>query len=91
MVRPIFTTFLTLASLSLVAGCDVDKTKDGDITLPKYEQTQEGNVTPPQYEVTPPEVSVQQEQRTVQVPTVKMEERQVTVPDVDVKPAPENK
>ena len=80
-----------LASLLLMVGCDVDKTKEGDVTLPKYDvqKKQEGNVTAPQYEVTPPEVTVNKEQRTVEVPTIKTEERQITVPDVDVKPAQE--
>ena len=80
-----------LFALFAIAGCDVDKTQEGNVTVPKYdvEKTQEGNVTAPRYEVTPPEVTVNKEQRTVEVPTVKTEERQVTVPDVDVKPAKE--
>ena len=43
---------LAAASLTLV-GCDVQKTQEGNVNLPKYEvsKTQEGNVTVPKYEV----------------------------------------
>ena len=84
---------IALGSILLVGltGCDVDKTKEGNVTIPKYEvtKTQEGSVTAPQYDVTPPQVSVGTDQKTVVVPTVKTEERQITVPTVDVKPAPD--
>ena len=64
-----------------LAGCEVEKTKDGDVTLPAYDvsKTRDGNVTVPTYEVTTPEVTVQEK---------KVE---VTVPDVDVKTASEKK
>jgi hypothetical protein len=64
-----------------LAGCEVEKTKDGDVTLPAYDvsKTQEGNVTVPTYEVTTPDVTVQEK---------KVE---VTVPDIDVKTASEKK
>lgn len=64
-----------------LAGCEVDQTKEGDVTLPEFEvsQTREGNVTLPAYEVTTPDVTV--EEKTVEI----------TVPDVDVKTASEKK
>lgn len=72
-----------------LAACDVDKTQEGNVSMPKYEveKTQEGNVTAPKYEVTPPDVQVSKEERTVEVPTVKTEEKTIEVPKVDVKPA----
>jgi len=70
-----------IAAGAMLAGCDVEKKSEGDVTLPKYEvsKTQEGNVTVPTYEVTTPDVTVQEK---------KME---VTVPDIDVKTADEKK
>ncbi|MGE5866040.1 MAG: hypothetical protein ACM32J_13205 [Rhizobacter sp.] len=65
---------LTAGCLGL-AGCDVNKTQEGDVTVPKYEKTQEGNVTMPKYEVTPPDVKVETKEKTI------------TVPDIDVTPA----
>ena len=74
-----------------LAACDVDKKAEGKVDLPKYEveKKAEGNVKLPEYDVKTPDVAVNKEQRTVEVPTVKKEERTVTVPDVDVKPAQE--
>jgi hypothetical protein len=64
-----------------LAGCEVEKTKDGNVTIPEYEvsQTREGDVTLPAYEVTTPDITV--EEKTVEV----------TVPDIDVKTASEKK
>jgi uncharacterized lipoprotein len=70
-----------------LAACDVNKTQEGNVTLPKYEKTQEGNVTVPKYEVTPPDVKVTTTQKEVKVPTVKTEERTIEVPKVEVTPA----
>ena len=74
------------AAVGLV-GCDVDKTREGDVTLPKYEveKTREGSVTPPKYEVTTPDVDVNKKQVEVTVPKVTTQKETVTVPDVDVK------
>jgi hypothetical protein len=76
---------------AVTAGCEVEKTKEGDVTLPQYEvsKTQEGNVTVPAYEVTTPDVSVQQKEVDVAVPKVTTEKKTITVPDVDIKPASE--
>ena len=70
-----------VAGAFVATGCDVDKTKDGNVTLPEYEvsKTREGDVTLPEYKVTTPDVEVGEK---------KVE---VTVPTVDVKTADEKK
>ncbi len=84
-------TVLATAALAVaaagLAGCDVRKTKDGNVTVPKYEvtKTQEGSVTVPEYKVTPPDVTVGSKQTDVTVPKVTTEEKTVTVPTIDVK------
>jgi hypothetical protein len=71
----------TVAGAFVAAGCDVQKTKDGNVTLPEYEvsKTKEGDVTLPEYKVTTPDV------------TVGEKKVEVTVPTVDVKTAGEKK
>jgi predicted RecA/RadA family phage recombinase len=85
-------TLLAAASLGL-AGCDVRKTEEGNVTLPKYEvsKTQEGNVNLPKYDVTAPDVDVKSKQVEVTVPKVTTEKETVTVPSIDVKTADEKK
>lgn len=83
-----------IASAFFVMGltaCDVEKTKEGNVSLPKYEvnKTKEGSAKLPEYDVKTPDVTVKKEEKTVEVPTVKKEERTVTVPNVDVTPAKE--
>lgn len=58
-----------------LAGCEVEKTADGDVTLPEYEvrQTQQGNVTLPEYDVDTPDVEVGTRDVQVTVPTVDVE------------------
>lgn len=73
-----------VASVSLV-GCDVKKTQEGNVTLPKYEKTKEGDVTLPKYDVTAPEVTVKKEEKEVYVPKVVAEKETVTVPKVELK------
>lgn len=78
------------ASVGLgLAACDVDKTQEGNVTMPKYEveKTQEGNVTAPNYEVTPPDVKVTENERTVDVPTIETEKKTIEVPSIEVDPA----
>ncbi len=75
-----------VSSAALLSACDVKKTQEGNVTLPKYEKTQEGNVTVPKYEVTPPKVEVGTTEKTVTVPTVKTEEKTISVPVVVVTP-----
>lgn len=83
------TVIATAFFVTGLTACDVEKTKEGNVTLPKYEvnKTQEGSAKLPEYDVKTPEVTVKKEERTVEVPTVKKEERTVAVPNVDVTPA----
>lgn len=84
---------LTVAMISTFAlaltACDVRKTEQGDVTLPKYDidKTQQGNLKLPEYDVKTPQVDVRREEKTVEVPTIKKEERTVDVPNIDVTPA----
>ena len=86
-------TTIATAIVSICAtglyGCDVKKTQEGNITVPKYEveKKQSGDVTLPKYEVTPPDVKVGTAEKTVKVPTVKTEEKKIEVPTVTVTPA----
>ena len=72
-------------------GCDVKKTQEGNVTLPKYEieKKQAGNVTVPKYEVTTPDVQVSKTEKNVTVPKVTTEQRTIEVPKVTVTPADE--
>lgn len=74
------------ASLGM-AGCDVRKTQDGNVTVPKYEveKKQSGDVTLPKYDVTAPDVNVKKKDVEVTVPKVTTEKETVTVPSVEVK------
>jgi hypothetical protein len=78
------------ASFALV-GCDVQKTQEGNVNVPKYEvsKTQEGNVQLPKYDVDAPKVDVTAEKKTVDVPKVGVytEKETLTVPKVEVTPA----
>lgn len=91
-------TPLILASLFAVAtvglvGCDVEKTQEGNVNVPKYEVTkkQEGDVTLPKYDVTAPSVDVKTKEAEVSVPKVVTEKETIKVPDVDVKTGQEKK
>ena len=55
---------ITAASFALV-GCDVQKTAEGNVDMPKYEvsKTQEGDVSLPKYDVTTPDVNVTTEKK----------------------------
>jgi hypothetical protein len=81
---------MSVASLGLV-GCDVKKTQEGKVDLPKYEvsKTQEGNVQLPKYDVQAPKVDVSTEKKEVNVPKVGVytEKEQLTVPKVSITPA----
>lgn len=89
-------TVISLGAIAMIStlafglsACDVKKTQEGNVTVPKVkvEETQKGDVTMPKYEVTPPDVNVTKEQKTVEVPTVKKEEKTIEVPKVEVTPA----
>lgn len=87
-------TLLSLAAVGL-AGCDVQKTQEGNVDAPKYEveKKQSGSVTLPEYKVTPPDVQVSKTEKSVSVPDVdvdvKKEEKKIEVPSVKVTPAPD--
>ncbi len=85
-------TIMAIGALGL-AGCDVKKTQEGNVTVPKYEveKKQAGDVTLPKYEVTPPSVQVGSAEKTVTVPKVTTEEKKIEVPTVHVTPAPDKK
>jgi hypothetical protein len=82
-----------LAGLGAVGlyGCDVEKTQEGNVTLPKYEveKTQSGDVTIPKYDVTAPDIEVSKTEKEVTVPKVTTEKEVVTLPKIEVTPAEE--
>ncbi|MBA3592882.1 MAG: hypothetical protein H0W47_03670 [Polaromonas sp.] len=88
-----FKTTLAVALVSVgalgLSACDVKKTQEGNITVPKVEvtKTKEGDITLPKYDVKTPDVSVGTTEKTVTVPTVKVEEKKIEVPTVTVTPA----
>ena len=90
---PILLTGALAAAIAGLAGCDVEKKRDGDVKLPKYEvqKTKDGNVTLPKYEVTPPSVSVGASQAEVTVPKMTTEKKTIDVPTIDVKSGAERK
>ncbi len=83
---PLLASLAVAASLGLV-GCDVKKTQDGNVTVPKYEveKKQSGDVTLPKYEVTPPNVTVSTQKTEVVVPKLTTEKETVTLPTVGIK------
>lgn len=85
-------TLIAAAAVGLV-GCDVEKTRDGNVTVPKYEveKKQSGDVTLPKYDVTAPDVNVGKKEVEVNVPKVTTEKETVTVPSVDIKTGEEKK
>ena len=76
---------VSIGALGLTA-CDVKKTQEGNVTVPKFEvnKTKEGDVTLPKFEVTPPTVNVTTTEKTITVPTVKTEEKTIELPKVQV-------
>ena len=67
---------LSIVSISLagLAACDVKKTQEGNVTVPKYEveKTQSGDVTLPKYDVKTPDVNVTTEKKVIEVPKVEV-------------------
>lgn len=82
-----------VAAALALSACDVEKTQEGNVTVPKYEveKTREGNVTLPKYDVTTPDVNVGTKQAEVTVPKITTEKETITVPTVDIKTADEKK
>lgn len=86
-MRNIIIVACAVAASFGLAACDVQKTQEGNVTVPKYEvnQTQKGDVTIPKYDVTPPDIDVTKKEVEVTVPKVTTEKETVTVPSVDIK------
>ncbi len=82
---------LAITASFVVVGCDVEKTKEGNVTLPKFEQTQKGDVTLPKYDVTAPSVVVGTTEKKVEVPVVTTETKTIDVPVVGIQTADEKK
>ena len=83
-------TTLAIALVSIgalgLSACDVKKTQEGNVTVPKFEvnKTKDGDVTLPKFDVTPPTVSVTTTDKTITVPVVKTEEKTIELPKVQV-------
>ena len=71
----VIASLVSAASIALV-GCDVQKTEEGSVQLPKYD-------------VDAPKVDVTTEQKTVDVPKVGVytEKETLSIPKVEVTPA----
>ncbi|MES2784491.1 MAG: hypothetical protein V4684_03440 [Pseudomonadota bacterium] len=78
-------TLVAVGAMGLTA-CDVKKTQEGNVSVPKYEveKKAEGDVTLPKYDVTTPDVKVGTKDATVTVPTIETEKKTIEVPTVDV-------
>ena len=74
MIKTTVNLSILFACVLGLSACDVKKTQEGNVTLPKYD-------------VTPPDVKVGTTEKTVIVPTVKTEEKTIEVPTVKVTPA----
>ena len=91
MLKTTLATAMIAAGVLGLTGCDVKKTQEGNVTVPKYEvqKKAEGDVTLPKYDVTTPDVKVGTKDATVTVPKVETEKKTIQVPDVDIKTAKE--
>jgi hypothetical protein len=88
----ILSGIFAIASIGLV-GCDVEKTAEGNVDVPKYEvsKTKEGDVTLPKYDVTTPDVVVGTKEAEVNVPKITTEKETLNDPTIGVKTADEKK
>jgi len=95
MFKTTVTAALVSAAALGLAACDVQKTQEGNVNLPKYDvqKTQEGSAQLPKYDVQGPDVKVGSTQKQVTVPNVDVdvnkEKKSVTLPNVDVTTAKE--
>ena len=93
MFKTTLTAAIVAAGVLGLSACDVKKTQEGNVTVPKYEveKKQSGDVTLPKYDVTTPDVKVGSKEATVNVPNVDVhaEKKTIEVPTVDVKTAKE--
>lgn len=72
MFKTTATAILVSAAALGLAACDVEKTQEGNVNLPKYDvqKTQEGTAQLPKYDVKTPDVNVTTEKKTIEVPKV---------------------
>ncbi len=72
MLKTTLATAIIAAGVLGLSGCDVKKTQEGNVTVPKYEveKKQSGDVTLPKYDVTTPDVQVGTQKKTIEVPTI---------------------
>ena len=93
MFKTTVTAVLVSAAALGLAACDVKKTQEGNVNLPKYDvqKTQEGTAQLPKYDVKGPDVNVTTTEKKVTVPDVdvKAEKKTIEVPKVDVTTAKE--
>lgn len=87
MFKTTITAAIVAAGVLGLSACDVKKTQEGNVTVPKYEveKTKSGDVTLPKYDVTTPDVKVGTKDATITVPKVETETKTVQVPTIDVK------
>jgi hypothetical protein len=91
MLKTTLATAIVAAGVLGLSGCDVKKTQEGNVTLPKYDVQKKasGDVTLPKYDVTTPDVQVGSKDATVTVPKVETEKKTIEVPTIGVKTAKE--
>jgi hypothetical protein len=93
MFKTTITAAIVAAGVLGLSACDVKKTQEGNVSVPKYEVEKKasGDVTLPKYDVTTPDVKVGSKEATVNVPNVDVntEKKTIEVPTVDVKTAKE--
>jgi hypothetical protein len=91
MLKNLLTISMVTAGVLGLAACDVKKTQEGHVQVPKYEveKKQSADVQLPKYDVTTPDVKVGSKDATVTVPKVETEKKTIQVPTVDVKTAKE--
>jgi uncharacterized lipoprotein len=72
MLKTTLATAIVAAGVLGLSGCDVKKTQEGHVSVPKYDVQKKasGDVTLPKYDVTTPDVQVGSEKKTIEVPTV---------------------
>jgi Tfp pilus assembly protein PilV len=91
MLKTTIATAVIAAGVLGLSGCDVKKTQEGHVQLPKYDVQKErsADVKMPKYDVTTPDVQVGSKETQVTVPKVETQKKTVEVPTVDVKTAKE--
>lgn len=72
MFKTTVTAALVSAAVLGLSACDVKKTQEGNVNLPKYDvqKTEQGSAQLPKYDVKGPDVNVSTEKKTIEVPKV---------------------